>query len=180
MAGGTRSGGPQEFAVFRGDRHVVDACFPAAHQSIAIEFPLLVAVRAKPIAGIIAPLILEANTDAVFIERPMNWTPWDHGGFDLRCTLACPCPSKIKPLLAASACAVGMWATRLRCPSEAAYPQLFAPPRFYPCRRATPPSASGCSSPDGGAENCKRSSKNRCRPAPRGRQRTLSDAPLHT
>ena len=70
MAGGTRSGGPQELAVFRGDRHVVDACFPAAHQSIAIEFPLLVAVRAKPMAGIIAPLILEANTDVVFMERP--------------------------------------------------------------------------------------------------------------
>src|SRR3984893_18401309 len=142
MAGGTRSGGPQEFAVFRGDRHVVDACFPAAHQSIAIEFPLLVAVRAKPIAGIIAPLILEANTDAVFIERPMNWTPWDHGGFDLRCTLACPCPSKIKPLLAASACAVGMWATRLRCPSEAAYPQLFAPPRFSCARNPAVPKTS--------------------------------------
>jgi hypothetical protein len=38
---------------------------PGAHQSIAIEFPLLVAVRAKPMAGIIAPLILEATTDAI-------------------------------------------------------------------------------------------------------------------
>src|SRR5260370_33321478 len=43
-----------------------------------------------------------------------------------------------------------MWATRLRCPSEAAYPQPSPPPRFCPCRRATPPSASGCSSPGGG------------------------------
>src|SRR5271165_7169869 len=33
------------------------------------------------------------------------------------------CHSRIKPLLAACVCAVGMWATRLRCPSEAAYPQ---------------------------------------------------------
>src|SRR5271157_5506597 len=63
---------------------------------------------------------------------------------DLRCNLACPCPSRIKPLLAASASAVGMWATRLRCPSEAAYPQPSPPPRFCPCRRATPPSASDC------------------------------------
>ena len=70
MTGRTRSGGPQEFAVFRRDRHVVDACFPAAHQSIVIEFPLLVAVRTKPMAGTVAPLILEANTDAVFMERP--------------------------------------------------------------------------------------------------------------
>src|SRR5271169_4260610 len=41
-----------------------------------------------------------------------------------------------------------MWATRLRCPSEAAYPQVSPPPRFYRCRRATRPSASGCSLPD--------------------------------
>ena len=47
-----------------------------------------------------------------------------------------------------------MWATRLRCPSGAAYPQPSPPPRFCPCRRATPPSASGCSSPGAGAENC--------------------------
>ena len=70
MAGGTRSGGPQEFAVLRRDHHIVDARFAAAHQAIAIEFPLLVAVRAKPMAGRIAPLILEANTDPVFMERP--------------------------------------------------------------------------------------------------------------
>ena len=70
MTGGTRSGGPQEFAVFRRDRHIVDAGFPAAHQSIAIEFPLFVAVGAKPMAGLIAPLILEAHADAVFMKRP--------------------------------------------------------------------------------------------------------------
>ena len=83
---------------------------------------------------------------------------WDQGSLNLRCNLACRCPSSIKPLLAASA--VGMWATRLRCPSEAAYPQSSPPPRFCPCRRATPPSASGCSSPGEGAENCRSSSRN--------------------
>src|ERR1700722_13004917 len=82
----------------------------------------------------------------------------DQGSLNLRCNLACRCPSSIKPLLAASA--VGMWATRLRCPSEAAYPQSSPPPRFCPCRRATPPSASGCSSPGEGAENCRSSSRN--------------------
>jgi len=31
----------------------------------------------------------------------VNWTPFvGHGGLDLRCNLACPCLSKIKPLLA--------------------------------------------------------------------------------
>ena len=83
---------------------------------------------------------------------------WDQGSLNLRCNLACRCPSRIKPLLAGSA--VGMWATRLRCPSEAAYPQPSPPPRFCPCRRATPPSASGCSSPGEGAENCRSSSRN--------------------
>src|SRR5580658_8875365 len=34
-----------------------------------------------------------------------------------------------------------MWATRLRCPSEAAYPQVSPPPRSDPCRRATRASA---------------------------------------
>src|SRR5271154_5721949 len=45
------------------------------------------------------------------IELDPIW--WDHGGLDLRCNLACPFPSRIKPPLAASVCALGMWATRL-------------------------------------------------------------------
>src|SRR5271170_5492068 len=61
-----------------------------------------------------------------------------------------------------------MWATRLRCPSEAAYPQVLPPPRFYPCRRATRPSASGCSLPDEDVGNYRNTSRNRCRPWPRG------------
>src|ERR1700722_1890688 len=36
-----------------------------------------------------------------------------------------------------AASTVGMWATRLRCPSEAAYPQLPPVPRARPCRPAT-------------------------------------------
>ena len=96
---------------------------------------------------------------------------WDHESLDLRCNLACPWPARIKLLFAVSAvggagqrfrqakldgmASGGMWATRLRCPSEAAYPRRSPPPRFCPCRRATRPSASDCSSPDAGVENCK-------------------------
>ncbi len=47
-----------------------------------------------------------------------------------------------------------MWATRLRCPSEAAYPQSCSPPRSCPCQRATPPWETGCSSPDAGGDDC--------------------------
>src|SRR6266851_408951 len=46
-----------------------------------------------------------------------------------------------------------MWATRLRCPSGAAYPQS-SPPRSCPCRHAMPPWETGCSSPDAGGDDC--------------------------
>src|SRR4051794_41986527 len=62
---------------------------------------------------------------------------------------------QIKQLpLAAFASAVGMWATRLRCPSEAAYPQS-SPPGSCPCRHAMPPWETGCSSPDAVGDDCK-------------------------
>src|SRR5260370_21717752 len=57
--------------------------------------------------------------------------------------------------VAGGACgsAGGMWATRLRCPSEAAYPQSL-PPRSCLCRHAMPPWETGCSSPDAGGDDC--------------------------
>jgi hypothetical protein len=67
----------------------------------------------------------------------VKWTrTWDHGSPKLRCDRAC-FVFKIKQLpSAAFASAVGMWATRLRCPSEAAYPQ-FLPSRWsMPARHA--------------------------------------------
>src|SRR5580700_9092112 len=67
-----------------------------------------------------------------------------------------------------------MWATRLRCPSEAAYPQS-SPPRSRPYRHAMPPWETGCSSPDVGGDDCKNSSTIRCRLALRARQHRLSD-----
>src|SRR6266851_8300564 len=86
---------------------------------------------------------------------------------------------QIKQLPAAAfASAVGMWATRLRGPSEAAYPQS-SPPRSCPCRHAKPPWETGCSSPDAGGDDCKNSSMIRCRLAPRARQHRLSDALPH-
>src|SRR5260370_23423728 len=45
-----------------------------------------------------------------------------------------------------------MWATRLRCPSEAAYPQSL-PPRSCLCRHAMPAWEAGCSSPDAGGDD---------------------------
>src|SRR5260370_8488054 len=62
--------GPVKTAVFFCDRNVVDAGFAAAHQAVLVELPLLVAVRAVPLAGVVVPLILKPPRDAVAAERP--------------------------------------------------------------------------------------------------------------
>ena len=59
-----------KLSVRAADRHIVDASFAARHQAIRIEFPLLVAVCAEPVAGIVVPFVLEANGDAIFVKRP--------------------------------------------------------------------------------------------------------------
>ena len=52
------------------DRYVVDASLAPSHQAVLVKLPLLVAVRAKPVVGVVVPLVLEANRDAVVVERP--------------------------------------------------------------------------------------------------------------
>src|SRR6266550_1720610 len=108
--------------------------------------------------------------------RSMKWTP-ELGPWIAEVKVIAPAfVLQIKQLPAAAfAPAVGMWATRLRCPSEAAYPQSSSP-RSYPCRHAMPPWETGCSSPDAGGDGCKSSSMIRCRLALRARQHRLSDA----
>src|ERR1700720_2928467 len=52
------------------DWQIVDGSKPQAHQPVLIELPILIAVRAKPIAGVIVPFIGKARGDAVSLERP--------------------------------------------------------------------------------------------------------------
>src|SRR5882757_8393894 len=52
------------------DRQVVDARKAHAHQAVRVELPVLVAVRAEPAPGIVAPLVGEANGDAVLMKGP--------------------------------------------------------------------------------------------------------------
>src|SRR5262249_20048692 len=52
------------------DRLVVDARVTHAHQPVGIELPVLVAERAKPVSGVIVPLVSEADSDAIVTERP--------------------------------------------------------------------------------------------------------------
>src|SRR6266478_796864 len=61
---------PAEAAVFFSDRHIVDAGFAPAHQAVFIELPLLVAVGAVPLPGIVMPFILKAHCDVIVVERP--------------------------------------------------------------------------------------------------------------
>src|ERR1700682_1053740 len=62
--------GPVKAAVFLGNRNIVDAGFAAAHQADFVELPLLVAVGAMPLPGIVMPLVLKAHRDVVAVERP--------------------------------------------------------------------------------------------------------------
>lgn len=52
------------------DWEVVDAREPASHQSIFVELPVLVPVRAEPIFRVVVPFVREANGDPIFIEGP--------------------------------------------------------------------------------------------------------------
>src|SRR5258705_11931591 len=56
------------FAILDGD--IVDAGLAPPHQAVFVELPLLVAIGAMPLPGIVVPFILEAHGDAVLIERP--------------------------------------------------------------------------------------------------------------
>src|SRR5947209_17394581 len=66
----TRALGPAEQAVFFADRDVVDAGFTAAHESVVVELPLLIAVGAEPVSGVVVILVLEADGYAVVVEGP--------------------------------------------------------------------------------------------------------------
>src|SRR5262249_14472535 len=52
------------------DRQVVDAGDAPPHQAVLIELPVLVAIAAKPAAGIVVPFICKAHGDPVVAERP--------------------------------------------------------------------------------------------------------------
>src|SRR5215216_148061 len=52
------------------DGEIVDAGLAPPHQAVFVELPLLVAVGAMPLPGIVVPFILEAHGDAVLVERP--------------------------------------------------------------------------------------------------------------
>src|ERR1700676_5426156 len=52
------------------DWQIVDRSKPQAHEPVLIELPILIAIRTKPIPGVIAPFISKAHGDTVSLERP--------------------------------------------------------------------------------------------------------------
>ena len=59
-----------EFTILFLDRQVVDAGIALLHQAVLVEFPVLIAVRPIPMAGIVVPFIGKAHSDAVVGSGP--------------------------------------------------------------------------------------------------------------
>ena len=62
--------GPVIFALALGNRQIVDAGEASAHQAVRIEFPVLIAVRAEPVATVIMPFISKAYRNLVVGKCP--------------------------------------------------------------------------------------------------------------
>lgn len=52
------------------DRQIIDAGVAFPHQAIIFKLPIFIAVRAKPLPGVIFPFIGEANRNAMTIVCP--------------------------------------------------------------------------------------------------------------
>src|SRR5215218_3695059 len=61
---------PVEETLRLGDGQVVDAGVAPAHQTALVELPVLVAVGAEPVAGVVTGFVGEADGDAVAFEGP--------------------------------------------------------------------------------------------------------------
>src|SRR5882724_2124721 len=70
MIVGPPSQRPTVLALRFRDPLIVDAGPAPPHQPFLVELPILIAMRAVPVAAIVMPLIDEANGDAVAGERP--------------------------------------------------------------------------------------------------------------
>src|SRR3989344_1349254 len=85
---------PIELSVFGLDRLVVDAGVSMRHQSLLVELPVLVAVAAKPVAGVVVPLVHKPHRDAISVEGPK---------FLDQAVVKLPCPLALQQCLRLSA-----------------------------------------------------------------------------
>ena len=70
MTVGVAADRPVVFALALFDRQIVDAGDAQTHQTMLVEFPVLVAVAAEPVAAVVEPLISKAYGDAVLSIGP--------------------------------------------------------------------------------------------------------------
>src|SRR6267143_1860208 len=70
MTVGTAAQRPVVFALALLDRQIVDAGDAQAHQAVLVEFPVLVAVAAEPVAAVVVPFIGEAHRNPVRAKGP--------------------------------------------------------------------------------------------------------------
>src|SRR5262245_10580521 len=52
------------------DRKVIDAGDAPTHEAALVELPVLIAVRAMPLAGIVMPFVGEPHCDAILVKCP--------------------------------------------------------------------------------------------------------------
>jgi hypothetical protein len=68
---------PEKLARCGLNRQVIDAGIAARHVALIGEFPVLIAIAAKPLAAVVVPLVGEAHRDAVagagpqFLDQPV-------------------------------------------------------------------------------------------------------------
>src|SRR6266853_5360636 len=72
MVIGASTEGPVIFALAIFDRQVVDAGDPPSHQALFVELPILVAIAAKPVAGIVVPFICKSYAKRTAIRLSRN------------------------------------------------------------------------------------------------------------
>src|SRR5271169_3984938 len=70
MIVGTAAERPEKPAVGLLDPQIVDAGDAPAHFAGLVEFPVLVAVAAEPMAAVVVPLIGKTHRNAIVAERP--------------------------------------------------------------------------------------------------------------
>ena len=61
---------PMEFTVRFFDRQIIDTSIATLHQAILVKFPVFIAIRTKPLAIVIVPLVGESDRDSVAFISP--------------------------------------------------------------------------------------------------------------
>ena len=67
---GTTPERPMVFALGFANRQIIDAGEAPPHVTVFVEFPILIAVGAEPVAAVVTPLIGKAHGNAVLVPGP--------------------------------------------------------------------------------------------------------------